>query len=264
MPCPSREELLQAYRDAPSSHYQYTFDINAAWRTARTSLAALAQGHARFAVLDLGCYDGQFLSGLPGDWHKFGVEPSEQARAEAEGRGVTLVGHEIAPPEPKWRARFDAVTLQDVLEHLPDPRAGLAWALAYVKPGGRLFVSTANLDAWTWRWLGMQHWYLQSIEHISFAAPRFFRWFCQSEGAALRSIRPIPHQYGGQQQRLSDGVIAAYVGLHRRGGGWRIPQRLIQAVPAWQYLMHKKLMPCTFSLTDHIFVEIERTDDGTP
>lgn len=43
------------------------------------------------------------------------------------------------------QAPFDVVLLADVLEHLPDPAATLAWAVGLLAVGGRVLVSVPNV-----------------------------------------------------------------------------------------------------------------------
>lgn len=55
-------------------------------------------------------------------------------------------------------ASFDAVTLFDVLEHIPDDHRAAQEALRVVRPGGWLLVSTPRED-WRYPWYGfMQRW----------------------------------------------------------------------------------------------------------
>lgn len=47
--------------------------------------------------------------------------------------------------------RYDAISLMDVLEHMPYPRAGLAAAERLLEPDGVLFISMPNRDSFVWR-----------------------------------------------------------------------------------------------------------------
>lgn len=62
---------------------------------------------------------------------------------------------------------FDVVVLADVIEHVPRPGALLAEAARVVTPGGLLFVSTPNVDAFAFRMLANDaHPYWGEIEHF--------------------------------------------------------------------------------------------------
>jgi protein O-GlcNAc transferase len=52
--------------------------------------------------------------------------------------------------------RFDVVSMADVLEHMPFPKAALVHARALLRPGGALFVSMPNMDSFAWQELERQ------------------------------------------------------------------------------------------------------------
>jgi SAM-dependent methyltransferase len=72
---------------------------------------------------------------------KFAEAPCNQ-KANVE----FLVGDAIHLPFPD--SSFDAVTMFDVLEHIPDDQTAMAEALRVLKPGGYLLVSTPNSSIW--------------------------------------------------------------------------------------------------------------------
>lgn len=111
-------------------------------------------------LLDVGAAAGFFVEQARlASWEAEGIEPSEWASRYAReelGQPVatgTLEG--AAFPE----ASFDAVTMWEVIEHLPDPRAFLAEVARVVKPGGILAFSTPDAGSLVarltgQRWLG--------------------------------------------------------------------------------------------------------------
>jgi SAM-dependent methyltransferase len=105
-------------------------------------------------LLDVGCGDGGFLKRMSAiGWVVAGVdfdaEAIENAKAKCGGdlRATDLAGAQF----PK--NSFDAVTLNHVIEHVPDPVALLAEARRVLKQGGRLIAATQNV---------------QSLGHVSF------------------------------------------------------------------------------------------------
>lgn len=46
--------------------------------------------------------------------------------------------------------RFSVISMADVLEHMPFPKIGLAAARRLLRPGGVLFTSMPNMDAFAW------------------------------------------------------------------------------------------------------------------
>jgi SAM-dependent methyltransferase len=126
--------------------------------------------HSPGRVLDAGCASAHFLrEAQQAGWSVAGVEPSEPLFAKAldtlgtdsDLRCCILEQANFAP------ASFDAVTLWDVLEHVPDPAAFMSLCGTLLKPGGRLFLNVPDLDSLEARLLGKK-WPLLLAEHLNY------------------------------------------------------------------------------------------------
>ncbi|MBV9122862.1 MAG: class I SAM-dependent methyltransferase [Planctomycetes bacterium] len=109
------------------------------------------------SVLDVGAYAGENMLWLQaGGWRVSGVEPNPQAARLALQFGldvrVSSLEDSRLPP-----ASFDAVYLSYVIEHLLDPRAMLAELWRILKPGGRLLLTTHNVES-LWRYVFGPYW----------------------------------------------------------------------------------------------------------
>lgn len=141
--------------------------------TAIDSARAKLEWVARFvpqggALLDVGANYGHFLQQAQQKFDAVGIEPS--ATVVTWGRehlGVRLEQGSIDTDNPAYVDRFDAITLFDVIEHLPDPRAALQRCRRYLKRGGHLFVTTPDAGALVARLLGAHWYYIDITEHIS-------------------------------------------------------------------------------------------------
>jgi 2-polyprenyl-3-methyl-5-hydroxy-6-metoxy-1,4-benzoquinol methylase len=109
-------------------------------------------------LLDIGCGTGGFLHELcrDGSWQGLGIDISDNALAIARQQGVdvrrtTLCQASLAA------ASFHAITMWEVLEHVPDPRETLEEAHRLLVPGGSLLLTTPNGDSWQAR-LWNTHW----------------------------------------------------------------------------------------------------------
>lgn len=112
----------------------------AAWTDRATEIVALV-GAGKAPVLDFGAGDGGLVAALlAAAVEAEGVEASEAGRRLARNRGVVL--HPEIPADAD--ARFGAVTMLHVLEHLPDPVATLTDLRRTLLPGGRLLVEVPN------------------------------------------------------------------------------------------------------------------------
>lgn len=106
-------------------------------------------------VLDVGSAHGWFLRaatsrGLRAE----GIEP-DIAVASMAGTGRVRVGY--FPDALESDERFDAITFNDVLEHLPDADAAVAAAVRYLRPGGLLSINIPNSEGLFFRiarWCG--------------------------------------------------------------------------------------------------------------
>jgi SAM-dependent methyltransferase len=116
----------------------------------RTQIVIKACGRHRGSILDVGCASGAFLVAMRGrGWSVQGVEPSAAAVATARSHGLA-VHHGVLETAELTPGQFDALTLWDVLEHVPEPLDTLHAAAAALKPGGVVVIRVPNplgLDA---------------------------------------------------------------------------------------------------------------------
>lgn len=108
-------------------------------------------------LLDLGCGGGAFLAAaLEAGWEASGIDFDAKAVEGARRRGldVSVGGLETVADRA---GQYDAVTLSHVIEHLHDPAGALRTIRHILKPGGRLYVETPNLDSIGRRLYG-RHW----------------------------------------------------------------------------------------------------------
>lgn len=106
--------------------------------------SALPLAHAR--VLDCGCGAGGTSAALRMRGARvvaFDVHAVRLAMTRARDGGLALCGGD-AGALPFARGVFDAVVLQDVLEHVEDPARVLAECARVVRGGGVVYVSTPN------------------------------------------------------------------------------------------------------------------------
>jgi SAM-dependent methyltransferase len=109
-------------------------------------------------LLDVGCGTGGFLadileSGFLGQGQVLGIEPSPLAHESLERRGIPAQRRPIETITSDSLPRApDAITLLDVLEHLPEPVAMLRQLHAAAPKGGRLIILVPAFPAlWsTW------------------------------------------------------------------------------------------------------------------
>ena len=173
-------------------------------------------------VLDVGCASGGLLALLRGRAaHLAGLELSQTAAEAAAQIGDHVVCGALEDPGlPFEAASFDLVVLADVLEHLPDPAAGLARAIAWCRPGGAVLVSVPNVAHWHARLTLLRGRWPQA-ESGTFDAGHL-RWFTRDSLRALLTR-------GGLRDVELDAIVPAL----RNHVKTRLAER---AEPAWQAL----------------------------
>jgi SAM-dependent methyltransferase len=151
-PLPSADELAQMY-ESPSYYgldpgwlakdrsEQSFWDLEHADKLADWQSIL---GSSTGAILDVGCSGGLLLEyAMTHGWRAVGVEPSEQAAAEAREHGVAVhraLYQNLELPS----ASFDVVHSKLLAEHIPDPPDFLAWAARLLRPGGVLTIHVPN------------------------------------------------------------------------------------------------------------------------
>ena len=183
-------------------------------RTFTTSverIEALTGGPGR--VFDIGTAGGSFLAAARArGWQVDGCEPN---RWLAEW-GRRHYGIDIRPgpltDQDLAGARYDVVTLWDVVEHLPEPSAILAQVSDMVKPGGYLILTFPDIGSPSARALG-RFWPFLSSVHLYYFSKQTMAAMLRKHGFEAEFMRP-------HTQRLECGYV-----LHRAGDVLGAPMR---------------------------------------
>ena len=144
----------------------------------------------RGRLVDVGCGNGQFLARMRDlGWEVLGVEPDpEAARVASERFGLTVIPstlEEAKLPD----ASVDAVTMNHVIEHVPDPIGLLAECRRILRPGGTVVVVTPNLQSLGCRvfkadWRGWE-----VPRHLAIFSPKALRLCAERAELTIKSIQ---------------------------------------------------------------------------
>jgi len=146
------------------------------------------------AWLDFGCGAGGFLKYL-------------RERGTLGGRLLELSGHDVGSyaellkrqdgfrilgldelgREPD--ARFDVISMIEVIEHLPAPDSAIALIARLLKPGGLLLLTTGNLDGPVARRQGIHYRYCAPEIHVSLFNPRSLATLYRRYGLQPHAVR---------------------------------------------------------------------------
>jgi 2-polyprenyl-3-methyl-5-hydroxy-6-metoxy-1,4-benzoquinol methylase len=114
---------------------------------ARPDVQAVVRAAGR-RVLDVGCASGALGAALKeaGAAYVAGVERHPLAAAKARSRLDAVIEDDVlSAPIPFAEGTFDYIVFADVLEHIPDPEAGVRRYLPYLSSSGHVVVSVPNM-----------------------------------------------------------------------------------------------------------------------
>jgi len=133
-------------------------------------------------LLDIGCGNGAFLrsASLLG-WDAQGMDPDPKAVAAAHKRGFT-VNHGGLPRTGLQDRKFDAVTLSHVIEHVHDPVGALREVHRILKPGGKVWMATPNMDSTSHRLFQCQWRGLEPPRHLVIFNASSLKLACERGG----------------------------------------------------------------------------------
>ncbi len=225
-PLPSPEELLAYYQGLSEVEWWQYGPEREVWRYVKAEL----QGLPGPSVLDVGCFRGDLLAYLGDGFQRFGVEPSSDARHKAESRGVAIVGDRIESLRQEQR-RFGAVTLIDVIEHLPKPLESLQTLSRLLDETGKLIIFTGNTNALSWRFALQHYWYSAMPEHVAFFAPSWFQWVAPKLDCTVTSVRRLAYRPASLRVRIDESLKnVAYVS-YRRAARFRGLAKILSRTP---------------------------------
>jgi len=127
----------------------------------------------RRRLLDIGCGPGFFLqTARSRGWQAEGIEPSRQAAAHARGLGAPVTEGFFGAGTAAELGRFDAISLTNMLEHVPDPIAVLELARDLLDSGGALCVGVPNdfspLQTAARAAIGVNDWWVAPPHHLNY------------------------------------------------------------------------------------------------
>jgi len=142
-------------------------------------------------ILDIGCGFGETLG-----YHKargcdvYGVEADENIRRVAEKFDFNVhVG--LFEPSVYEPAYFDYVTMDQVIEHVTDPRQTLREIATVLKPGGYAILGTPNANGWGASLFGARwvSWHIPY--HLQFFSRKSMELAAEQAGYELEKVMTV-------------------------------------------------------------------------
>lgn len=126
-------------------------------------------------ILDVGCGTGEFLQFMKKNgWNTYGIEPSYDAWTSAKKKGGNIfnISLEDFVSHNNNRSKFDAVTLLNVLEHIPYPQKVIVTARKILKKGGVMVIQVPNdfnaLQNIANQYVRRKKWWVTIPDHVNY------------------------------------------------------------------------------------------------
>ncbi len=140
-------------------------------------------------LLDVGCGNGRFLAQMRElGWEVTGVEPDPIAVQVARERFGLEVFQGTLEEAGFPDNSFDAITMNHVIEHVPDPIGLLTECRRLLKPGGKLVVVTPNIRSLGARLFGEAWRGWEPPRHLFLFSPKSLRVCAQRAGLQVQAL----------------------------------------------------------------------------
>jgi SAM-dependent methyltransferase len=107
--------------------------------------AQFARAHDLRTILDIGCGTGFALDAArKHGLQTYGIELNPHAAAETRSRGHTVFTVLVQGLEPRWNGYFDMITLNQLLEHVPDPVGLVRDCVRLLSKGGVIAIAVPS------------------------------------------------------------------------------------------------------------------------
>jgi SAM-dependent methyltransferase len=181
-------------------------------------------------VLDIGCATGSLLAALKErGWDTIGLEIAREEAEYARARGLDVRAKALEEARFESGA-FDAVCASHLIEHLTDPASFTEALYRVVRPGGRIYITTPNIDGFQaqlfggkWRSAIFDHLYLFSratlsglFERHGFTTEKIITWGGLAEGTAAAPVKRIADRLA---KRLNAGDVMILRAVKNEGRG---------------------------------------------
>jgi 2-polyprenyl-3-methyl-5-hydroxy-6-metoxy-1,4-benzoquinol methylase len=199
VPLPDPGELERAYREKYYTEEKPAFLAHAGEDQEWAELAQKDRLESferllplpRRRLLDIGCGPGFFLkTAAERGWQVLGIEPSKQAAAHARSLGIDIVEGFFNAETADQLGRFDAVHLNNVLEHVPDPADVVKRARGLLSAGGLLCLNVPNdftpFQASARASLALPEWWVAPPHHLNYFDFQSLIHLVTSSGFAVR------------------------------------------------------------------------------
>jgi len=133
-------------------------------------------------LLDIGCGSGGFLDQAKArGWDTYGTEFTDEAVELCSARGHKM-SHGVLSPEHYQPSAFDVLISTEVLEHIANHQEEIPNMARIIRPGGFLYITTPNWNAFSRLLLGEKWTVIHYPEHLVYFTPNTLREMLERAG----------------------------------------------------------------------------------
>ena len=187
-------EVLNRLYEA--STFDYGEELDSLRTTYGAALGRLESLGIRSGLCDIGCGNGFVLEvALQRGWSDVhGVEPSADAVARAAPPVREHIIQDVMRTGLFEEASLDAITLFQVLDHIPEPLALLEECHRVLRPGGAILAFNHDVAAWSAKLLGARS-PIVDVEHTYLYSPETMRTLFAKAGFEVLEVGPVRNTY---------------------------------------------------------------------
>ncbi|NWF36774.1 class I SAM-dependent methyltransferase [Mariprofundus sp. KV] len=248
------QKLEELYQLAVNESWSTTFTERVDWVIASQWIGG---SHEFGDVLDIGCNDGVFLTGLGDEYSRYGIELNADSAKRAEERGVQIIGQHFEDVMKQTRHGFDVITAFDVIEHVEDPLYFMQLIADKLNENGEIVISTGNTASKTWTFMGSKYWYCHYPEHITFINPEWVNGAAQKLGLRVVDMALFSHSRSSMLFKVSEVLKNLMYMCFPSLTGWL----RIKGFGAVNVTNHRELVdqpPGWVSAKDHIIIRLQK------
>jgi len=138
--------------------------------------------------LDIGCSTGFVVEAAESmEWEASGIDLNPSAIEFGHARGLDLQNKsldEISFDD----GYFNAISMFDVIEHLPNPKEIIAQAINYLKVGGILFLYVPNWESASRILMGEDAHFIWPTHHLNYYTPKTISHLIESLGLKIEYL----------------------------------------------------------------------------
>jgi len=131
--------------------------------------------HPQARALEIGCSHGSRMVALKElGWNVFGIERSPKVAEKARGKGLSVRTGNLDDFD-FMNEPFDAIIMNMVLEHMPNPGETVNRISRWLKPNGELLISVPDFNGVESKWFKTYHYGMQVPTHLTHFTPQTLR-----------------------------------------------------------------------------------------